>query len=101
MEGTNAYFPAGDLEKQQRTIHKSQDDSQWRRLLAYCLRRNQDHASESGDADDIEYQEKTPLIGSATNEAGPPRYHDWQTSPQLALNWHGTNQLNTSWGWMA
>ena len=90
----------GDLEKQQLS-HEQRDQGRWRRLLAHILPRSHRHKTQTDDGNDVEYQEKTPLICNATTEACPPRYDGWQESAQLSLNWHGSNQLNTSWGWMA
>lgn len=69
----------------------------WPAFLAVLRpgRSTQQAVAVGGEDVDIQAQEKTPLIGSMTGD------HEWSNGSQFTNNWHGTNQLNTSWGYMA
>lgn len=92
-----------DIEKQtlpqESEIHHPEYRSwpAWSKFLALLRTspRNQQADTNDEDGEDIEPQEKTPLIGSIGGDQA------WRTGGQLANSWHGTNQLNTSWGYMA
>lgn len=71
----------------------------WSSFMADLLPRRPGNEHASNSDDDIESQEKTPLLGGGENRQ--KRRDGWRNSGQLFINWHGTNQLNTSWGWMA
>ena len=100
QSSTNPQNTIPDLEKQQPqhgTYQPCERQPAWSRLLAILRPSscNNDHHCDLDPDDHIEPQEKTPLIGSMPGEQA------WRTGGQLANNWHGTNQLNTSWSYMA
>jgi hypothetical protein len=90
---------ASDLERQQPPNHSRGPRKlgpAWTRVLTILRLSSPDYNHNDFDSDeDFEPQEKTPLIGSTPGDLG------WRKKGQLSNNWHGTNQLNTSWSYMA